>query len=232
MKKDMFQKFTEEEKIEALKEFNIVREEAKKEKFANFFRNLIFITAIVIGLVVLFRIFFGTIEIHNPFGYEKNRFYQVTWNEKTVTVWNSEHNRIPLIPWLVYFNSNSFHVYRGELENLLDLEEADRYMLTIKSYSCHDEKLEKRIQCKSEENHVKEIKQDTIYTLKIDKRTYNPPTEDKEESWDVETIYEGPFIEDVTKYIEDGAEYYFLITGKYGTVITESHFYINYNRGY
>lgn len=229
---DKFRKFTEDEKIEALKELNVARESAKKEKITNWFRISVFTLITIVVFITLFRIFLGTVEIENPFEYEKNRFYKVTLNDKTVTVWANERNRIPLIPWFLYFNSRSTNAYDGKLEHMSELEEAKKYILKVKSYSCYDEKLEKRIPCKSKENHFKDENQDTTYTLKIEKRKYHSGTEEKDEFWTVDYIYDGPLIEDVTKYIEDGAEYHFMITGTYGKVTADFDFYINYNRGY
>ncbi len=232
MKKDVFKGFTKEEQTEALKEFNIAREEAKKENMKNFIKAPILIVVIVIIVIFLFRIFIGTIELYNPFGYEKNRFYKVMFNDKTVTVPAREENRIPLIPWAIYFNSIASNRYDGELEQTFKIEKEERYILNINSYSCYDEKLEKRIACKSKENYIKEKNQDTVYTLKIEKRIYIPATEFKDEYWEVFTIYDGPFIEDITKYIEDGAEYNLTIIGKYGMTSAEIYFNIDYNRGY
>lgn len=232
MKKDIFKKFTSEEQIEALKELNVAREEAKKERFSNFFRVSISIIFILSVFIILFRLFIGTIELNNPFGYEKNRFYEVTFNSQTVTVYASEHNRFAIIPWIVYFNSRTNNTYLGKKETMSEIEEAKQYILKVNSYSCYDENLKKRVKCEDKENHFKGVNKDTTYYLKIEKRTYNPATDLKDESWNVNYIYDGPFIEDVTKYIENGAEYRFLITSKYGTVTAEFDFYINYNRGY
>lgn len=173
---------------------------------------------IAITIISLFKLFFGTIELYNIAYYpaSRTRFYKVTVNNEPTTVnYNLKHT-IPIIPFLVNFNS----IYLGGSDIVGDEDPyyvengSKKYIIDISSYNCYRDTYQ--VECKNSNQTMKE-NNDTKYTnLKII-RTTNP----------YEEIYNGKFIKDITPYINKKGIYYIGITAKYSLVETEVYFYFD-----
>lgn len=70
-------------------------------------KKIIIITSIILIIITVIKIFFGTIQLYNVFGASpsKARYYNVTVNNKQVAVSYISTKKIPIIPFLVNFNS-------------------------------------------------------------------------------------------------------------------------------
>lgn len=66
-------------------------------------------------MLIAVKLIFGTINIYNIFGYPSNkaRFYKVTVNDTLVTVSYSSNHQIPIVPFLINFNSSIKSKYDG-----------------------------------------------------------------------------------------------------------------------
>lgn len=198
---------------EILIEINKIDNEIKKQKKQKLFKLVI----IILLIIIIIKLFFGTIEIYNIFGYPSNRtrFYKVTINNELNTVNYNLKHKIPIIPFLINFNS----IYQGGNQIVKDLDDvyfyennSEKYIIDISSYSCFYNNYQ--VDCR--ESTQKMIKNDdTKYTnLKII-RTSNP----------YEELYNGKFITDITPYVIEKGVYYVGITAKYSLVETEVFFY-------
>jgi hypothetical protein len=69
-----------------------------------FRKKLIIIISITVIVILVIKIFLGTIEIYNPFGYpaSKARFYKVRINDELVTVDYDLNQRISIVPFLSF----------------------------------------------------------------------------------------------------------------------------------
>lgn len=89
----------EEDKLrkEYFEDVSNLNTQIRKERGKKLYR-IIVVLILVIGII---KILFGTIEIYNPFGYpaSKTRFYKVTVNNEFVTVDYDLNQKIPIIPF-------------------------------------------------------------------------------------------------------------------------------------
>lgn len=209
--------YTEEElefqKKEALKEYNEINKDFKQKKR----KKLIIILSILIFIVLIIKIFYGTININNIFGYSRSnaRYYYVTVNDEQVKVSYNLRQRIPIIPYLINFDSyylgnnyiegNDSNTYYGK---------NDKYIIDINSFSCFS-KENYQIECSKNTQTMKKNNDTKYKKLKITRIT-NPH----------EIIYNGNYINDISKYITKKGQYHIEITAKYSFIESKVYFYL------
>lgn len=175
-----------------------------------------FLILVVLALVVLLiKLIFHTIEIDIPFEYPENksRVYEVKVNDTIVAVETHLKQKISVIPYLVNVNRyyrNIDYIYGNENIYYEYNHHRGDFKLKIQSYSCLKNK--KQVRCSFDGRNQKWVKMsDTKYThltiIKKDKK-------DKE-------LYDGKYISDVTKYIQDKGIYHLEITAKYDNIETK-----------
>ncbi|MBQ8681287.1 MAG: hypothetical protein IJ509_00020 [Bacilli bacterium] len=106
---------------------------------------------------MIVKIFFGTIELYNIFGASPSRarYYNVTVNNKQVSVSYISTKKIPIIPFLVNFNS----VYLGNSNIVGDdsvyfySDGSDKYIIDINSYNCYYKDIQ--TECKTNKQEIK-----------------------------------------------------------------------------
>ncbi len=103
LSKEELKKQEEELKKEAILEYMKSTNELHEERK----RKFIIISLTIIFVIIVIKVSFGTIELYNIFGYpsSKARYYKVTVNDKQVAVSYTLRRKIPLIPYLINFNS-------------------------------------------------------------------------------------------------------------------------------
>lgn len=174
MKKKVMTK-AERQKIikkEALFEMNKLNEEIRIERRI----KVVMIGLIILSMIVIIKLFFGTIEINNILGYppSKSRFYKVTVNGETVTTDYTLKHTIPIIPYLVNLNSyliGSSNIIQDNDGTYFYPDNSEKCIIDIKSYTCYKERF--RVECKDENREMKETN-DTKYTNLTITRTNNP----------------------------------------------------------
>lgn len=198
-------------KKEALFDYKKSAEEVSRLKKKKWIK-IILICSIVI---IIFKVFVGTIEITNPFTYTKNRFYEVKLNGTLLTVDSTDHHRIPLVPLFIYFNTYQTTVYIGKTDRYEINENVKKYILNINSYSCYSKNGTSQLRCTSTgDNTMKKQNKDTTYTRLYIRKNGRPE----------KVQYDGPFIEDITPYIQETGYYYINIIAKYENVETSISF--------
>lgn len=206
---------TIELKKEALKEINYANREMRKENKKKIIKWIF----ILILLIVLIKLFFGTINIPSPFLYTKNRLYVVTVNDITSTIGIVETKTVPLIPYLINFKSHYSTFFNGEKEwSHFSINEGEKTILDIKSYNCFTtlKNTKKQLGCQDQgENSIEELTNDTTYTLFIRKTKPN-----------VKNLYKGKFINNITNYLNEKGTYIIQITGKYKNIESNIIFWI------
>lgn len=196
----------------SLKEYNKARKDYLKKKKI--------VWGIICGLfvlsILLIKIFLGTLNIPNVFGYSKNksRFYYVTINDNQIGVSYTLRHRLKIIPSLV--NIDSYYLGNNYVNGNLNYyaHDEDQYLISIKSFNCYYQD-KYRVECSKNSQEMKE-NFDTKYThLKITHIT-NP----------YEVIYDEDFINDITSYINSKGQYDIEITAEYSHVETKIYFYL------
>lgn len=181
-------------------------------------KKIIVITSIILIIITVIKIFFGTIQLYNVFGASpsKARYYNVTVNNKQVAVSYISTKKIPIIPFLVNFNSvymGNSYIKGDDTGNFFYNDGSDKYIIDINSYSCYYKNIQ--IECTNNEQNMKQ-NTDTKYTNLSITRTTNP----------YKKIYTGKYIDDITSYITEKGNYHIEITAKYGLMETKIYFYI------
>lgn len=181
-------------------------------------KKIIIITSIILIIITVIKIFFGTIQLYNVFGASpsKARYYNVTVNNKQVDVSYISTKKIPIIPFLVNFNSvymGNSYIKGDDTGNFFYNDGSDKYIIDINSYSCYYKNIQ--IECTNNEQNMKQ-NTDTKYTNLSITRTTNP----------YKKIYTGKYIDDITSYITEKGNYHIEITAKYGLMETKIYFYI------
>ena len=199
---------------ELLIEMNKLDNEMRKARK----KKIIVITLIILTIFTVIKIFFGTIQLYNVFGAppSKARYYNVTVNNKQVAVSYISTKKIPIIPFLVNFNSvymGNSYIKGDDTGNFFYNDGSDKYIIDINSYSCYYENFQ--IECTNNEQNMKQ-NTDTKYTNLSIIRTTNP----------YKKIYTGEYIDNVTSYIREKGQYHIEITAKHGLIETKIYFYI------
>lgn len=181
-------------------------------------KKIIVITSIILIIITMIKIFLGTIELYNVFGASpsKARYYNVTVNNKQIAVSYISTKKIPIIPFLINFNSvymGNSYIKGDDTGNFFYNDGSDKYIIDINSYSCYYENIQ--IECTNNEQNMKQ-NTDTKYTNLSITRTTNP----------YKKIYTGKYIDDITSYITEKGNYHIEITAKYGLMETKIYFYI------
>ena len=199
---------------ELLIEMNKLDNEMRKARK----KKIIVITLIILIIITVIKIFFGTIQLYNVFGASpsKARYYNVTVNNKQVAVSYISTKKIPIIPFLVNFNSvymGNSYIKGDDTGNFFYNDGSDKYIIDINSYSCYYENIQ--MECTNNDQNMKQ-NTDTKYTNLSITRTTNP----------YKKIYTGEYIDNVTSYIREKGKYHIEITAKHGLIETKIYFYI------
>lgn len=199
---------------ELLIEMNKLDNEMRKARK----KKIIIITLIILIIITVIKIFFGTIQLYNVFGASpsKARYYNVTVNNKQVAVSYISTKKIPIIPFLVNFNSvymGNSYIKGDDTGKFFYNDGSDKYIIDINSYSCYYENFQ--TECTNNEQNMKQ-NTDTKYTNLSITRTTNP----------YKKIYTGEYIDNVTSYIREKGQYHIEITAKHGLIETKIYFYI------
>ena len=207
---------SEEELKKQQKEFLIEMNKLDNEIRKARKKKIIVITLIILIIFTVIKIFFGTIQLYNVFGAppSKARYYNVTVNNKQVAVSYISTIKIPIIPFLVNFNSvyiGNSYIKGDDTGNFFYNDGSDKYIIDINSYSCYYENIQ--IECTNNEQNMKQ-NTDTKYTNLSITRTTNP----------YKKIYTGEYIDNVTSYIK--GQYCIERTAKHGLTETKIYFYI------
>ncbi len=203
----------EEFREEQRKLFQATREYKNEKR-----RKVLTILGVLVVFVGVVKIFFGTIKINWLFPYPINRgrVFDVTVNGEQVKSICRINKRITIIPYLIYFNNRRSVYYIKFSENQKGRYEGntDKYILNVKSYSCHSKRTGVQFECTHEDRELRE-KDDTEYIgLKI-----------QNVNSDI-IIYEGEFINDISEYIKNEGEYRVVITVRYEKLLTDVSFNI------
>lgn len=200
---------------EAFLEYMQSIDELRKERKKKFF----VIGSIGILIILFIKIFFGTVEVYNPFGYpaSKARYYKVTVNDKPVAVAYTLIRKIPVIPYLFYLNS----VYLGNSSIGGDNNDAfffedgsSKYVIDVHSYNCYYNTIQ--IECQNNEQTMKP-NMDEKYPMLTITRISKP----------YEVVYQGKFIKDIAPYVKEKGQYHIEITSKYSFNESKIYFYFN-----
>lgn len=205
----------EKERRKLLFEKNQLDNEILKERKKRI--TIIFLITLVVVLII--KIFFGTIELYNILGYppSKSRIYKTSINDTIIAVESQIHKKTPIIPYLLNFNSyyGTVDFINGDENIYFYVDDSKKFLLNIESYSCYHDK--SQVECKVGINNQTRIKNnDTKYTNLFIRKNGNTET----------VKYDGEFKSDITEYITEKGNYYVEITAKYSLIETKISFNI------
>lgn len=209
--------YTEEEMEEMKKEAFREYTKSNGEYIKNLRKRIGIIIGVIIVIVTLIKILFGTINIPNIFGYPSSnaRYYIVKVNNQQIPVSYNHRYRIPIIPFLInldshYLGNNYVEGYDGF--TFYD-DGSNEYIVTISSNNCYY-KDKYQVECTKNTQQMKE-NNDTKYTNMKITRITNP----------YEIVYEGKVIENIEPYLTKKGQYHVEITAKYGFNESKVYFY-------
>lgn len=201
---------------EMLSEMNKLNIEIKKDKKKLLIKMIIY--AFIIGII---KTIFGSIELYSIMGYPpfKARFYKVTVNNEPISIDYSIHHKIPIVPFLIHFNSyySGTNSVEGKNRTTFDIDSSQNYIIDIDSFNCYKGKYQ--VECRYDYQTMK-ANEDTRYSKLIITQTNKP----------YEEIYRGKFLNDISPYIRKKGNYCIRIIAKYFLVETEIYFYLD-NKG-
>lgn len=184
-------------------------------------KKITIVLLIIFFAIASIKIFFGTINLRNIFGYSSSyaRYYIVKVNNKQVPVSYNHRHRIPIVPFLV--NIDSYYLGNNYIEGYDGFtfydDNSNEYIITINSNSCfYQDKYQ--VECTNNTQNMKE-NNDTKYTNMKITRITNP----------YEIVYEGKVIENIKTYLTKKGQYHIEITAKYGLNESKVYFYFEKN---
>lgn len=197
---------------EVSKDLNLLKKKLKK-------CSLIF--GIVLIVMIIIKLIFGTIEIYNPFGYpvSSTPSFETRVNGERCGTSGGLYHRIPIIPFFLDFVSFSY------ILNYFEKDQPDEYFyngigdvnLSIRAYTCHYKDSKSQVACDYTKDNM-------VYNSKNDIR-YTKVRIIKDYTW-WEPVYDGPFITNITEYVKDDGYYMVTIYSKYSMIETESHLWV------
>jgi hypothetical protein len=202
----------ENQKREVFKEYiTSVNTYIKKRR-----RIIISIGIFIIIFAIVIKIFFGTLELYNIFGYPKNkvRYYEVFINSTQIESNTLIDKKVPIIPYLI--NMNSIYLSTSEIEgnygNTFTSDNSEHYYLNIRSYKCYYGGFQTG--CINNSQEMTKTKDEKFTNLKIVKLSNSN-----------EIMYDGKLINDIKDYVTSSGTYYIEITSKYKFTNNKIYFY-------
>jgi hypothetical protein len=193
-----------DENKEVLKELNKSITERKKEKK----QKVIKIIILIIVIFSLFKIFIGEINLGLPI-YYNYRLYNVTLNEKLITVCVDEYRKIPIIPFIINNDYVDLHCFHQDEEGTKTrpFNKGDTIYITINSFECFNSINNGKTSCYPYNNQRKKETNDTEYSLII-----------KRAGGAEKVMYNGDFVNDITDYFSEEGVYSISMIAKYRNV--------------
>lgn len=239
-----------EEQREALKAYqkeSLEQSKSKKEKWKKIRKRIVLVVVIYSILSIFFYV--NGLQITLPIPVELDeKYYDIRLNNQQVSIINNMNYKKAILPFLIYIENGNSGILQtpNAFENPYIKEEP--YLLTIKSYSCYNNENRKRIvPCYPSYNkYTKENKKEKytmiIYKYKhFDKQvnyedfisgTVTRKLNELEEkefikfsyASEYEEIYNGNFIEDITKLISTEGVYGIKVMNKQKSITTTLKF--------
>ncbi len=173
-------------------------------------------------MVIFIKVCFGTIHIMSPFLYKQNRLYQAYINDELINVEVFDHYRLPIIPFLVSFdaiNAQSYDYDGGHLQYEVK-DDDDKILLSFVSYKCMADDYQVQLSCNAAKKSLRKVKAtDVKYTHIYIRRNDRNLT----------VVYDGPMIQDITKYVQKKETYFIQVTAEYKHVTSTITFHLKKN---
>jgi hypothetical protein len=198
---------------EALTELYDLRTVKRKELAIKIIRW----SSIIIILIIIFKLFIGTISI--TYILHRNRLYSVTVNDVNVTLDSLETKTIHIIPFMLNLKLYSKKMFYGDdFSSVIHIKQGDPCIIDVKSYKCFVKMNDAKVQsgCDSGIDTINELTTDTHFNLLISETTTNGSV-----------VYNGKFINNISSYLTKKEQYYIEITGKYQNTIGRLVFWID-----
>jgi hypothetical protein len=194
----------EQERKKLLDEMIKTDVELKKEKKKKFIKLIIF----SLSIFSLFKIFIGEINLYLPI-YYNHRLYDVTLNEKLISVCVDEYRKTPIIPFMINNNYTELYCFHQDAEGMTTrvFYKGDKIHITINSFECFNSINNAKTSCYLNKNQRKEETKDTKYSLLIQRA-----------GGAEKVIYDGDFVNNITDYFSEEGVYSVSMIAKYDNV--------------
>lgn len=196
----------DKEQIEIVKNYNKMEKDYRKAKKRTFLK----IFLIIFFALLVVRFVHGKIEIKNPidFSVAETRAYRVTINEIDVIFETRKKQTIPIIPFFIDLVSRGQDI-NFPVRDKSSIPFNDKYELSVKSYKCFSTKNDYPVVCNYRNDFINFVE---MADFDIEKMIIRE---------DSNTIYDGPFTNDISEYLVEKGKYFIELNLKYKRVYTD-----------
>lgn len=169
---------------------------------------VIVITLIILGFVC------SVVEVLKTFERAEYHYYDVTINEEKIKISYEEEYYNVVIPYV--YKQNEYKSFQSDEETKSEIEYKDKFILKLTEYACYNNDKGNNVKVSCGHNALSETKKeiDLINNSMLI-------------AYENEVIYNGEYIEDITKYIEKTGIYTFKITNKRDKLTSVINFSFN-----
>lgn len=174
----------------------------------------------VLIIVIIIRGINGPFIINNPFGYTStsNRYFEIKINNKPLDSSYMLHFKIPLIPFMLYFDSSfgSSYEYYEDYSLAPVFDHTKDVKLKLNTYECYYDG--HRTTCNSWKDKTKKKK---YHAKKMVIYKYDSEGDSK-------IVYKGKYKENIGKYIDSEGGYEVVIYGRFNLTKFETSAYVDF----
>ena len=199
-------------KKEALRDYNLAKNDLKKRKNKKL-KILLILFSIVLVILVVIRIIFGRLYFSLPYMYyNKSNEYMFYVNGEHQNIGFEDYDDTPVIPGVLYFrriNMGGWYNVRIYDQELIFNEE--KVVFNFDVYECYTHTDEVRINCDSfNEKFIRKEVKPKFTRLFIRKNGRRE-----------KIMYDGEYISDISQYVKEKGYYYIEIWTEYDGVETK-----------
>lgn len=207
---------TEEEKElkkkEALRDYNLAKNDLKRRKYKKI-KIILILLGIVLAILIVVRVVFGRLYFSLPYiDYNKSIEYKFFMNGEHKNIAFEDYEDTPIIPGVLYFRRTNLGVWWNMSkydEDLLFVDE--NIILDFESSECYTHTDKIRVMCDATNDKLikKEVKPKfkSIFIRKNGGKN--------------KVMYDGEYISDISPYVKEKGYYYIEIWAEYECVDTK-----------
>lgn len=207
---------TEEEKElkkkEALRDYNLAKNDLKRRKYKKI-KIILILLGIVLAILIVVRVVFGRLYFSLPYiDYNKSIEYKLFMNGEHKNIAFEDYEDTPIIPGVLYFRRTNRGVWCNMSkydEDLLFVDE--NIILDFESSECYTHTDKIRVMCDATNDKLikKEVKPKfkSIFIRKNGGKN--------------KVMYDGEYISDISPYVKEKGYYYIEIWAEYEGVDTK-----------
>ena len=199
-------------KKEALKDYNLAKNDLKRRKYKKIKTILIFFGIVLVILIVV-RVLFGRLYFSLPYmNYNKSIEYKFFMNDDHKNISFEDYEDTPVIPGVLYFRRmNMGGWYNVEIYDQDLFFDTEKVVFDFKVYECYTHTDDVRVNCDSfNEKFIRKEVKPKFTKMFIRKNGRKE-----------KVMYDGEYISDISRYVNEKGYYYIEIWAEYDGVDTK-----------